>query len=164
MRGRWLAAAASVLLAAAVAASLWIAAPGASLAADVVSHMAEEPAAWTRTDLPVPPPKLQQVLGDSHIRLKPDAGLVSYANSCLFRGHVVPHLVVQTAEGPVTVMVLTHESLRRAVTFNEQGYRGVIVPVPHHGSLAVLARGADSDSARISGVAARVLGAIDWTR
>ena len=38
------------------------------------------------------------------------AGLVSYANSCVFRGHHVPHLVVQTEAGPVTVMVLVHES------------------------------------------------------
>jgi hypothetical protein len=160
---RWLAAAASVLLGTAVAVSLWVAAPGRSLAADVVKHMAEEPNAWARTEVPVPEPDLVKVLTDSHVRFRLSAGLVSYASSCSFRGHTVPHLVVQTDSGPVTVMVLTHEALRSAMRFNEQGYRGVIVPVPGHGSLAVLERGPDMDIKTVEGVAARVQSALDWT-
>jgi hypothetical protein len=160
---RWLAAAASVLLGTAVAVSLWLAAPGRSLAADVVKHMAGEPDAWARTAIAVPEPRLDKVLLDSHVRLRPGAGLVSYANSCSFRAHTVPHLVVQTDSGPVTVMVLTHEALRGPMRFNEQGYRGVIVPVHGHGSLAVLERGPDMDIKTVEGVAARVLGALDWT-
>ena len=39
---------------------------------------------------------------------------------------MVPHLVVQTEMGPVTVMVLVHESVAKPVPFEEQGYRGVI--------------------------------------
>jgi hypothetical protein len=160
---RWLAAAASVLLGTAVAVSLWLAAPGRSLAADVVEHMAEEPYAWTRTEVPVPEPRLDKVLNESQMRLKASAGLVSYANSCSFRGHLVPHLVVQTDAGPVTVMVLTHETVRSAVRFNEHGYRGVIVPVHGHGSLAVLEQGPNMDIKAVEGVAARVQGALDWT-
>jgi hypothetical protein len=160
---RWLAAAASVLLGTAIAVSLWLAAPGRSLAADVVQHMAGEPNAWARTEIPVPEARLDKVLIDSHVRLKAKAGLVSYANSCLFRGHTVPHLVVQTDSGPVTVMVLTHEALRSAMRFNEQGYRGVIVPVRGHGSLAVLERGPDTDIKMVEAVAARVQSALDWT-
>jgi hypothetical protein len=159
---RWIAAAASVLLGTAVAVSLWLAAPGRSLAADVVKHMAGEPDAWARTEIPVPEPRLDKVLIDSHVRLRPSAGLVSYASSCSFRGHTVPHLVVQTDSGPVTVMVLTHEALRGAMRFNEQGYRGVIVPVRGHGSLAVLERGPETDIKTVEGVAARVQSALDW--
>src|ERR1700692_2484753 len=62
---RWLAAVASVLLGTAIAVSLWLAAPGRSLAADVVQHMAEEPDAWARTDIPVPESRLDKVLIDS---------------------------------------------------------------------------------------------------
>jgi hypothetical protein len=162
-RRRWLAAAASVVLAAVVAGSLWVAAPGRSLAADVVDHMAEEPYAWARTDNPVPQQKLDRVLSEGHVRLKAEAGMVSYANSCLFRGHDVPHLVLQTSHGPITVMVLTHESVRRSTRFDEQGYRGVIVPVPDHGSLAVLERGGRIDFKAVEGIAERVRNAIDWT-
>jgi hypothetical protein len=88
---------------------------------------------------------------------------VSYASSCLFRGHRVPHLVVQTSMGPVTVMVLVHESVSKAVPFDEEGYRGVIVPVPGHGSLAVLVHDKQADLRAVGEIAARVQGAIVWT-
>jgi hypothetical protein len=157
-----LAAAAGVLLALGLAGGVWLGAPGRSLAADVVGHMAGEPAAWRRTDLAVPPGRLDRVLAASHLARKSNAGLVSYANSCLFRGHQVPHLVVQTDRGPVTVMVLTEESLRRSVRFDEQGYRGIIVPVPGHGSIAVLERGTAIGAQTLDDVLRRVAGALDW--
>lgn len=164
VRRRGFAIAASILLGASVAAGLWIAAPGASLAADVVNHMAGEPDAWARTDVAVSQPKLDRVLSASHLELRPDAGLVSYVHSCTFRGHVVPHLVVQTANGPVTVLVLAHESVKYSTRFDEHGYRGVIVPVPGHGSLAVLERGPSMNIEAVEGVAAKVLRALEWIR
>jgi len=159
---RWLAIAASVLIAVVVAGSLWLAVPGPSLAADVVTHMAGEPEAWQTTDVPVPGSDLSAVLNDSHLRLKPDVGVVSYAQSCQFRGHHVPHLVVQTASGPVTVMVLVHEPVRTTTQFDEGGYRGVIVPMAGHGSLAVLTRGESTDPKTVEQVAARVENSIIW--
>jgi len=161
--------AASVLMALAVAGGLWLSAPGPSLAADVVTHMREEPQAWRRTDVPVPGSQLEHVLRDSHLRLVAGtgtgagAGVVSYASSCLFRGHHVPHLVMQTEAGPVTVMVLVHEHVSKPVQFDEQGYRGVIVPVAGHGSLAVLTRGPATDVKTIEAIAHRVLDSIVWT-
>jgi hypothetical protein len=162
-RKGWWAMAASVLLAVVVGSTLWLSVPRPSLAADVVTHMAGEPDAWRRTDIPVPSPALQDVLRDSHLRLAAGAGVVSYASSCAFRGHRVPHLVIQTASGPVTVMVLVHEHETKPVQFDEQGYRGVIVPVAGHGSLAVLARDPDTDPKTIEHIAARVLDSIVWT-
>ena len=162
-RRRWLAMAASVLVAAVVAGGLWLGVPSRSLAADVVTHMAGEPQAWRRTDVPVPSPALQDVLRDSHLRLAAGAGVVSYAASCGFRGHHVPHLVIQTESGPVTVMVLVHERALKPVEFDEQGYRGVIVPVPGHGSLAVLTRGEATDLATVERLAHRVFESIVWT-
>jgi hypothetical protein len=162
-RRGWLAMAASVLIALVVAGGLWLGAPGPSLAADVVAHMAGEPEAWARTDVPVTAPDLARVLQNTRMRLKPDAVMVSYAASCLFRGHRVPHLVVQTNMGPVTVMVLVHESVSKAVPFDEEGYRGVIVPVPGHGSLAVLIHDQQADLSAVREIASRVQGAIVWT-
>jgi hypothetical protein len=162
LRRGWLAMAASVLILVA-AGSLWLGAPNRSLAADVVAHMAGEPQAWARTDIAVPPADLAEVLSDAHMRLGSGAGMVSYASSCTFRGRLVPHLVVQTAMGPVTVMVLVHDSVSKQAPFDQEGYRGVIVPVPGHGSIAVLARGQDADLDAIKGIAARVQSAIVWT-
>jgi len=160
---RWLGLAASVLLGLGVAGGLWLAVPHASLAADVVAHMAGEPQAWARTDVPVPSPELDAVLRNAHVRLGPDAGMVSYAQSCLFRGHQVPHLVVQTGMGPVTVMVLVHESVSKPKDFDEEGYRGVLLPVAGHGSIAVLVKDQSGDPASVENVAARVRAAIEWT-
>jgi Protein of unknown function (DUF3379) len=158
----WLAMAASLAAALVVAGGLWVAVPHPGLAAEVVAHMAGEPQAWARTDEAVPAPDLERVLGRAHIRLRPEAGLVSYAQSCRFRGRIVPHLVVQTERGPVTVMVLANDTVAHTIRFDEEGYRGVIVPVAGHGSLAVLARAPDVDLAAVASVAQRVEGAIVW--
>jgi len=163
MRRGFLAMAASVLIVLFAAGGLWLATPHPSLAGDVVTHMAGEPEAWARTDTPAPEPEVAEVLGASRLRLAPDAGMVSYAQSCLFRGYHVPHLVVQTEKGPITVMVLVHESVAQPVSFDEEGYRGVIVPVAGHGSLAVLARGQGVDIDSVKQIAARVERAIVWT-
>ena len=160
---RWMAMAASLLLALVVAAGVWLTLPQRSLAAAVVAHMAGEPDAWQLTDVPVPDADLNEVLKDSKLRLKPAAGVVSYASSCSFRGHKVPHLVVQTQSGPVTVMVLVHEAVRNPKQFDEQGYRGTIVPVPGHGSIAVLMRGTSSGSGDVERIAARVSDSVVWT-
>jgi hypothetical protein len=93
------------------------------------------------------------------------AGIVSYAASCAFRGHRVPHLVVQTPSGPVTVMVLVHESVSRPTQFDEQGYRGTIVPMPGHGSIAVLMQDPGGAHVRdLQSITAQVRDAIFWTR
>ena len=160
---RWLAIAASVLLGTAIVGGIWLTLPQRSLAAAVVAHMAGEPDAWQRTDIAVDAPALQDVLKDSNLRLKPKAGIVSYASSCSFRGYKVPHLVVQTPKGPVTVMVLVHEPLRKSMQFDEQGYRGTLVPVPGHGSLAVLMQDSGISSAEIARIAAQVDDSIVWT-
>ena len=157
-----LALAASLGLGFVLAGVVWLALPERSLAADVVAHVTQEPLSWQGTGA-VANSNLSAVLRDEKLLLRPDAGVVSYASSCLFRGHIVPHLVVQTDSGPVTVMVLVHESALRPMQFDEQGYRGTIVPVPHHGSIAILMRSAGADAQTLRRIAARVSASIDWT-
>jgi hypothetical protein len=153
--------AASALLALVAAGAVWLAVPRATLAAAVVAHVVDEPQSWS-SQAPVADPRLAAVLGDAHMRLRADAGAVSYASSCEFRGHVVPHLVVQSAAGPATVMVLVHENAAKQVQFDEHGYRGVIVPVAGHGSIALLMRSSDAQMNDVEEVAARVRQAIEW--
>jgi hypothetical protein len=57
-----------------------------------------------------------------------------------------------------------HETVPKSVHFDEEGYRGVIVPVAGHGSLAVLTRGTTADIEIVERIAARVLDSIVWTR
>jgi hypothetical protein len=60
--------------------------------------------------------------------------------------------------------VLVHEEVRNPKQFDEQGYRGTLIPVPGHGSIAVLMRGSESGSGDIARIAARVDDSIVWTR
>ena len=161
LRRNQFALAASVVLALFVAGAVWLAVPRQSLAAAVVAHVADEPQSWN-TRAAVPDPKLAAVLADAHMHLSPAAGQVSYASSCEFRGHVVPHLVVQSPSGPATVMVLVHESAASQVQFDEHGYHGVIVPVPGHGSIALLMRDSDSRMQDVEAIASQVRQAIVW--
>jgi hypothetical protein len=131
--------AASVLVAAVATLAIWALYPTNSLAHEVVTHVEGEPASWGSTT-PVAGPELDTILRASGVQLAMDSRRVVYAQSCDFRGHHVPHLVVQTSRGPVTVMVLRHEHVRARKDFHEDGMSGVLMPAPH-GSIAVLAKG-----------------------
>lgn len=150
--------AASVAGAAIVVATLWTFYPRESLATALVGHMAHEPYSRRRTDQPVAPATLAYVLKRSGVELAPDVPLVTYAQSCWFRGWFVPHLVVQTADGPMTVMVLRHEHPAARTLVLEGGYRVLIVPVKG-GAIAVLTEG-PVDPAVVNAAVARVVAAV----
>ena len=121
-----------------IAFTLWLSRPAPSLAAEVVAHVEGEPDSWLQTQ-PVVAEKLAAVLRKSGVKLGPGMRPVVYASSCWFRGHFVPHFVVTTDEGPVTVMILKNERVAAPQQFNEDGYSGLLVPA-RTGSIAVLSR------------------------
>ena len=111
----------------------WGALPAHSLASDIVTHVMSEP-----TD--VSPSTLAVVLERTRLQLDSLPGEVVFAETCFFRGRLVPHLIVRTTEGPVTVMILPEERVGAPEHFDEGGYRGVVIPDNDHGSIAVLSR------------------------
>jgi hypothetical protein len=139
-----------------VGALAWFLNPRDSFAAQVIDHVNGEAFSLVRTAQPADAAELEEILSRAGIRLKPGAMLVSYAASCEFRGRVVPHLVVQTEQGPVTVLVLADETVQ-SKRIDEAGFEGVVAPAPR-GSLVVL--GQDGD---VQPVAATVLNALDYT-
>ena len=157
-RRRWMALAASIAGGVMIGTLLWVSAPKASLAEDVVRHMAHEPGVMVPTAEPADAATLGRVLERGGIRFDPDAGLVSYAESCRFRGHMVPHLVVQTDAGPVTVMVLENERVAAPEPFAEGGYTGTLLPAGP-GTIAVLGH---EPREVIDQVAEQVAAAVEW--
>jgi hypothetical protein len=155
---RWFALAASVAGGVLIGSLLWVSGPRASLAEDLVKHVDHEPGAMVATTHEADPAEVEAVLERAGVRLRPGAGTVSYASTCPFRGEKVPHLVVQTAVGPMTVMVLRHEKVAAPVNFDEGGYAGTILPAGP-GSLAVLGHAPEADLGRI---AEQVRDAIQW--
>lgn len=158
VRERWtrapLALAASLMLAVAVASILWLLVPRASLAADVISHMQHEPDAMAATE-PMSESAVAYVLERAGLKVHLSPGSVTYAQSCLFRGHFVPHLVMNEGRGPVTVLLLAHEKVEREEYFSEEGYTGVIFPAPR-GAVAVLTR----DQSGVQAIARRLAGSL----
>ena len=153
---RWLAMAASLVAGVLVATTLWLSYPGPTLAAEVIGHVASDPAALMAGQ-PLPEQAVTEVLQPSHVRLRADMGTVTFAMRCEFEGHVVPHLVVQTERGPVTVLLLLHRSVGAATRIEEGGYSAVVLPAPR-GSIAIVGR----DVAGIDAIAQQVFDSVDW--
>ena len=155
-RGRWYAVAASVIAAVAVGAVLWSAGPRASVAREVIDHVAHEPGATAGT-APLAPGALAGVLDPEGTRLRPGVGDVTFAARCLIDGRIVPHLVVRRAEGTYTVLLLRHRQLDEPMEFDQEGYTGVVMPAPK-GSIAIV-----SEGGRVpDGIAQQVFAALDY--
>lgn len=147
LRSGW-ALAASVLLAVGVGVSLWALRSEPSLASALVEHMSGERSSWNQTAV-VTQTAIDDVLAQSGIHIDRTRTPVVYAHSCVIRGERVPHLVVSTDAGPVTVLLLRDERVASPTDFAQGGYRGVLWPAPDgHGSIAVLARGGQGGDLR----------------
>ena len=155
-RRRWFAIAASLAAGLALGVALLVGVPRESVAREVIDHVLHEPGTLHATS-PVAPAALAEVLDPEGARLRPGIGDVTFAMRCEFEGNVVPHLVVRTSSGPVTVLVLRHREIDEPVRFQERGMSGVVLPAPR-GSIAVVGESV----ADLDGVARKVFDAVDW--
>lgn len=134
--------AASILLAVAAGFLWWPAQSGPVSASELLQHVggSEEQGSWDNTAV-VPEGVLDKVLQNSGVSLERDPkSPVVYAHSCVIRGRRLPHLVILTASGPVTVVPMPGEQLEAAQDFDENGLRGVLLPLTG-GAVAVIGRG-----------------------
>jgi hypothetical protein len=149
--------AASVLLATALVLGTWVLRPSDSLARDVVTHVQGEPDSWL-SERQVDAAGLAQALAGAGVALNLTSDKIVYAQSCFFHGHYVPHMVLETDQGPTTVLLLRHEHVTARQVFHEAGMSGVIVPAAGGGGIAVLARG----NGNLDGVAAQMQADVRW--
>jgi hypothetical protein len=147
--------AASVVLAVLLGGGFWLLRPQNALAAEVIEHVLHEAGSWER-HANLPPGSVANVLHTAGVEFSATLPVV-YASACDFRGRRVPHLVVQTAQGPMTVMLLANEQVERRTEFAEEGLRGVLLPAGS-GSVALLTRGA-APSAQAEGA---MVSAVRW--
>lgn len=138
-RRRWVwAAAASVVLAAGLA---WIGRPwtrGDPLGREAIAHVLHEPQSLTAT-LAVPGDVLPAMLAEQGMKAASALGQVTYARLCPMDGRVARHVVVRTAEGPVTLLLMPESppERRRAVTQGD-GLAAITLPAVR-GSIAIVA-------------------------
>ena len=135
----------------------WLAYPRTTFAEQVVAHVLHEEPELAQSDNRLDRRKVREVLDSAGVHLSGADLPVSYARVCNFRKHDIAHLIVQTKDGPVAVLVLPDEpTLRQPRRFEEQGFSGTFVPAPR-GLIAVLAR-----EGAVDAVAATTLKALSY--
>lgn len=155
----WLAIAASVMFAALIGLRLLdVGVSYDSLANEILAHVDHEPAALLVSDQAVSDARLRRAVPANIATMNHDAGLITYAQSCIINGHTVPHLVIQGERGPVTILLMPEERVAKAVELNGVSVRGVILPVGA-GSVAIIGA-RDEELGRIE---KNVLNSVMWS-
>lgn len=108
-----------------------------SLADEIIAHLDHEPYALKVTDVPVEDRRLNQIVPANIATMNHNAGLITYAQSCVINGKEVPHLVLQGQYGPVTILLMPEEMVDGPQSLMGESINGVILPVGD-GSIAII--------------------------
>ena len=124
----WALATGAAIAACIAALFLWQEQVGRSIADEMIAHVVAEPKALAAAER-TPSDRLTDILGRVGLVARTPLGDLRYAHSCKMRGGVGQHLVIETPQGKVTVIiappgqnVLTRRHLARA------GYHAQVVP------------------------------------
>ena len=129
-----------------------------SLADEIVAHLDHEPYALRVTDKAVSDRRLTRVVPANVATMNHDAGLITYAQTCVINGKEVPHLVIQGKNGPVTVLLMPEESVESAVEIEGESINGVILPVGS-GSIAIIGE----EEERLDTIQESVMHSVTWS-
>ncbi len=155
----WMAVAATVVLAAFVGLRMIggdVTYP--TLADEIVAHLDHEPYALRVTDEPVDDRRLEKVVPAGVAAMNHDAGLITYAQTCVINGKEIPHLVIQGQEGPVTVLLLPDEAIDSPVPIEGENINGVILPVGG-GSVAIIGE----RNEKLEAIRENVVNSVTWS-
>ena len=155
---KWMALAAVMVLGIGLAVGTWYGRVSASLPQSLVAHVKHEPELLTDEWQVVSVAQTERVLTQGGASLNGDIGTVRHAGMCSFRGNKVAHVVIHTDKGPVTVMLLPDEAVQSPTSFDEEGYKGVMVPMGD-GSIAIIG----NDSEAMDEVRDDVTSNLSWT-
>ena len=153
---RWYALAAGLVLLGAIGLAGWFQVQRNALIAEVIEHAAREGDVMVISDKRVNAEKLHATLAKAGARLHGELP-VSTARTCKIRGVIAPHLIMQTPDGAVALLLLSQERLYTTHSARKAGYLAELVPVGEH-SIAVVGT---SEQAVERG-ARMIDGAIDW--
>jgi hypothetical protein len=129
-----------------------------SLADEILAHLDHEPYSLRVTDRPVSARRLTRIVPETVANMNHDAGLITYAQSCVINGRKVPHLVIQGKNGPVTILLMPDEMIDAAVELDGESVNGVILPVGN-GSIAIIGEGGEN----LRTIRENVLNSVAWS-
>jgi len=139
-RRNWLwSVAASLLLASGLAALLSSRGRDDALGREAVAHVAHEPESFALVH-EVPKEFLGSALSDQGLKLLATVGHVTYSRLCPMNGRLARHLVIATAEGPVTMFLMPDDPIARSRAVTETGGMTALTRPARKGSVLIVAR------------------------
>ena len=114
----------------------------AQLAREVISHVhGDTHALNVRMD--VPKSSIDTMLASYGGKLAGPIGQVSFLGHCIVGGHTGIHMVLNTAQGLVTVILLPTQAIKQSSSLADSQYSGIVYP-SQKGSIAIIAEHAES--------------------
>jgi hypothetical protein len=134
---RWYAIAATLVLAAAVGLTVR---PllGDAIGREAIAHVAHEPESFTVAQA-IGSDMLPAMLAQQGMKAVQTLGQVTYSQLCPMAGQKAQHLVVRTATGPVTLLLMSEDAGGRSRSVTERdGMTAITIPAPR-GTIAIVA-------------------------
>lgn len=129
--------AASVVLTGALVA-LWPGRGGDALGREAIAHVAHEPQAFTASHA-VPDEALATLLSAQGMNLARAVGRVTYSTLCPMADQMARHIVVRTAAGPVTLLLMPDDPKARDRSVTQAGGMAALTLPAARGSIAIVA-------------------------
>ncbi|MFT3791145.1 MAG: DUF3379 family protein [Rudaea sp.] len=108
------------------------------LSVQAVEHLESEPSALASTR-PIPSALVVRAFAARHVSLRQVPDAVSYAQPCPIGEHRSVHVVMRTAQGPVTVIYIADKKAATSEDFDRAGLAGRALPAAG-GTLILLAK------------------------
>jgi len=99
------------------------------IVAHIIDHMAHDSELMTAFKVPKTENDLQKLFLAVGASIEHPIEQMSYAGECVVNGQKGLHIVLQEAQGPVTVIVIPGQQLTALEAFQASGYQGELVPV-----------------------------------
>jgi hypothetical protein len=131
---------------------------GLSLSDEVLAHFGNEPRAHAVSTVAVSDDRLSRVVNASIGTMDRNVGLVTYAQSCIINGKMVPHLVIQGQKGPITLLLMPDEMIDAAMTLDGNGVNGIILPLGD-GSIAIIGERDEP----LNEIEQRIIDSVEWS-
>ena len=133
--------AASVVLAIAVGFAFRAYFAADALGQEAIQHVALEPQSFTTVDT-VGNDFLPAVLAEQGLKAVAALGQVTYTRICPMNGRTARHLVIRTAQGPVSLFLMPDDPRQRRRSLTQEGGMAAITMPARQGSIAIVASSA----------------------
>jgi len=107
------------------------------LAAHIITHVQDDTHALN-VNMPIAKTQIDTMLASYGGKLNGPIGQVSFLGHCIVGGQTGIHMVLNTQQGLVTVLILPAQAIEESLSFADNQYKGFVYPT-QKGSVAIVA-------------------------